>query len=66
MLRSHFVVMKGMPSASSLATLKEGYQLFQETRTGLLYLTAHREPLARRPDFAGFLEWDITHRIDFS
>jgi hypothetical protein len=58
--------MDRMPSKGSLATLKDGYQLFQETRTGLFYLTAHSEPLRRRPDFAGFLEREITARIDIS
>jgi hypothetical protein len=58
--------MSKLPSESRLATLKDGYQLFQETRTGLFYLTAHSEPLRRRPDFAGFLEGEITHSVDVS
>jgi len=66
MIRSHFVVMREMPSKSGLARLKDGYQLFQESRTGLFYLTAHSEPLRRRPVFAGFLEWEITQRVDVS
>lgn len=66
MWRSHFVVLKTMPSESSLERLAEGYQLFKEARTGLFYLTEHSAPLGRRPDFAGFLEREITHPVDVS
>lgn len=66
MIRSHFVVMRDLPSESRLVTLKDGYQFYQETRTGLFYLTAHSEPLRRRPDFSGFLEREITHSVDVS
>ncbi|HMQ18041.1 MAG TPA: hypothetical protein PKC77_02710 [Sphingopyxis sp.] len=54
------------PSGSSLARVSDGYQLWQETRTGLFYLTAHSEPLGRRPDFGQFLDRQIAHRIDMS
>jgi hypothetical protein len=66
MWRSHYVVLGEEPSANRLTRLTDGYQLWQETRTGLFYLTAHSEPLGRRPDFAQFLDRQITHRIDAS
>ena len=66
MWRSHFVVLRELPTASALAQLAEGYQLFQETRTGLHYLTAHRKPPNKRPDFGGFLEREIKHRADLA
>lgn len=66
MWRSHFVVLGADPEPSNLAQLADGYQLWRETRTGLCYLTAHNEPLGSRPDFGGFLERGIDHRIDVS
>ena len=66
MWRSHFVVFEEMPSKGGLEKLGDGYQLFRETRTRLLYLTAHSEPLRRRPDFAGFLEREIRYKADVS
>lgn len=66
MWQSHFVVLGERPSDSNLRRLADGYQLFQEARTGLFYLTANSGSLRRRPDFAGFLEREITHRVDVS
>lgn len=66
MWRSHFVILGEMPPESGLERLEDGYQLFREARTGLLYLTAHSEPLRRRPDFAGSLERVIRHKTDVS
>jgi hypothetical protein len=66
MWRSHFVVLGEKPSKSSLAHLKDGYQLWRESTTGLFYLTAYNEPLGRRPDFSQFLDRQTEHRIDTS
>tara|TARA_R110001606_G_scaffold393874_1_gene564248 strand:+ start:1430 stop:2326 length:897 start_codon:yes stop_codon:yes gene_type:complete len=66
MWRSHYVVLGEEPSKSCLARVTDGYQLWQETLTGLFYLTAHSKPLGRRPDFSQFLNRRITHRIDVS
>lgn len=66
MWRSHFVVLGEEPSESSLAQVTDGYQLWRESRTGLFYLTAHSEPLGKRPDFAQFLDRSTNQRIDLS
>ena len=66
MWRSHFVVLGEEPSGRSLARISDGYQFWKEARTGLFYLTAHSEPLGRRPDFGQFLDRQIAHRIDVS
>lgn len=66
MWRAHFVVLGHVPAEDALQKLDDGYQLFHETRTGLYYLTAHSDPLKRRPDFGGFLEREITQRADVS
>lgn len=66
MWRAHFVVLGHLPAEDALQNLADGYQLFHETRTGLYYLTAHSEPLGRRPNFGGFLEREIAHRADLS
>lgn len=66
MWQSHFVVLGERPSESNLRRLADGYQLFKEARTSLFYLAANSGPLRRRPDFAGFLEREITHRVDVS
>ncbi|UIP06582.1 hypothetical protein LY632_12950 [Erythrobacter sp. SDW2] len=49
-----------------LARVKDGYQLWHESRSGLYFLTAHSEPLGRRPDFSDFLDRTITDRADIS
>jgi hypothetical protein len=66
MWRSHFVVMSEEPSAQGLAQVKDGYQLWSESRSGLYFLTAHCEPLGRRPDFSDFLDRTITDWADIS
>ncbi|WP_109353966.1 hypothetical protein [Sphingorhabdus sp. EL138] len=66
MWRSHFVVLGEEPSENNLARVKDGYQLFRETRTSLYYLAAHSKPLARRPDFGQFLDRKILQKIDAS
>lgn len=66
MWRSHFVVLGEEPSATALAHVTDGYQLWRESSTGLYFLTAFAEPPGRRPDFSQFLDWHISHRIDLS
>lgn len=66
MWRSHFVVLGEEPSADRLARVKDGYQLWRESRTGLYFLTAHSEPLGSRPDFSDFLDRTITDKADTS
>jgi hypothetical protein len=66
MWRSHFVVLVDRPAAQVLAQLSDGYQLFQERRTKLYFLTAYSQPLGRRPDFSGIFSRETLHRIDVS
>ncbi|MEM7700451.1 MAG: hypothetical protein AAF251_00795 [Pseudomonadota bacterium] len=64
MFRSHFVVLQEEPAAEALAKLKEGYQLWRESRTGLFYLTEYTKPLGKRPEFQGFFDWGERADID--
>ncbi|WP_394730410.1 hypothetical protein [Altererythrobacter sp. GH1-8] len=66
MWRSHFVVLDEEPSVQGLARVKDGYQLWRESRTKLYFLTAHSEPLGSRPDFSDFLDRTITGKADIS
>src|SRR5687768_3924304 len=66
MWRSHFVVLSEEPPSSGLARVRDGYQLWHETLTGLYYLTAHSELLAARPHFGDFLDRVIDYRLDLS
>ena len=66
MWRSHFVVLDEEPSEQGLARVKDGYQLWHESRTGLYFLTAHSEPLGSRPNFSDFLDRGICSKADIS
>ena len=66
MFMVHFVILKDEPSDARLATLRDGYQLWRESRTGLFFLTAHSEPLGKRPDFSGDLWREASHKADIA
>lgn len=66
MWRRHFVVLREEPAEGKLRQLADGYRLFQESRTGLYFLAAYGNRPGGRPDFDGFLDCAISHRLDLA
>lgn len=52
MWRGHFVVLSKMPTQRRLIGLADGYQIFREDRSGLLFLTPGSAIPRARPDFS--------------